>query len=217
MFVCGLLEVVPLGGLVTSSKRKHSESNEVERTSKAIYKDKKGACSSQFTKKHKAEEFVDKNTGFKGHKEEVKLKSSVKFDDKKQGCNTEYQTEVKFKKVMTYANKGCQKAGYKRINYNKRKHSESNEVERTSKAIYKDKKGACSSQFTKKHKAEEFVDKNTGFKGHKEEVKLKSSVKFDDKKQGCNTEYQTEVKFKKVMTYANKGCQKAGYKRINYK
>ncbi|KAA8535502.1 hypothetical protein F0562_030505 [Nyssa sinensis] len=73
-FVCGLIEVVPTGG----GKRQRNEMSKVERTSKTIFKDKEGGCSTQFTKKHKAEEFVDKNTGLLGYKEEVKFKSTLK-------------------------------------------------------------------------------------------------------------------------------------------
>lgn len=120
----------PKSGVVVSagSKRGRTESFETENTTKTLYKNHGGGCSSKMTQSHKAGEFVDKRNGNKGFKEEVKFKASVKVDDKVEGCTTEYESQVKFKKVTTFNNNNSSKkarvaaapkpsASYKRINY----------------------------------------------------------------------------------------------------
>ncbi|CAA2999159.1 Hypothetical predicted protein [Olea europaea subsp. europaea] len=116
---CGLIEFVPHSGGVSSNKRGRNESCELENTAKTVVKDYGGGVSTKFSQKQKAGDFYHKSNGNYGFKEEVKYESSVKFDDKVQGSSTEYQTQVKFKKVTTYANKGAPKSSYKRIKYNK--------------------------------------------------------------------------------------------------
>ena len=121
----------PKSGVVVSagSKRGRTESFEAENTTKTLYKSHGGGgCSSKMTQSHKAGEFVDKRSGNKGFKEEVMCKSSVKFDDKFEGCTTEYEAQVKFKKVTTFNSNNSSKkarvaaapkpsASYKRISY----------------------------------------------------------------------------------------------------
>ncbi|KAL2502295.1 uncharacterized protein Fot_36143 [Forsythia ovata] len=115
----GLIEVVPYSGGGSSNKRGRNESCEMENTTKTAIKDYGGGVSTKFSEKHKAGDFFDKRSGSHGFKEEVKYESSVKYDDKIEGYSTEYQTEVKYKKVTTYANKGAPKSTYKRLKYNK--------------------------------------------------------------------------------------------------
>ncbi|CAI9782968.1 unnamed protein product [Fraxinus pennsylvanica] len=111
---CGLVEVVPYSGGVSSKKRGRNELCELENTTKTAIKGYGGGVSTKFSKKQKAGDFYDKRSGNHGFKEEMKYESSVKIDDKIGGTSTEYQTQVKFKKVTTYASKGAPKPSYKR-------------------------------------------------------------------------------------------------------
>lgn len=108
----GYVELAGSGG--SSNKRKVNESSDLEKSSRTIYKDKHSAYSEQFTKHHKAEEFVDKHSGRLGFKEQVTYKSTHKVNDKVQGSTTEYETQVKFKKTV-YPNKSASKS---KCNYN---------------------------------------------------------------------------------------------------
>ena len=82
------------------SRRMVNESNEVERSSRTMYKDKYSGCSNHFSTQHKAEEFVDKHSGRLGLKDEVKYTSTHKVVDKVVDYTTEYKTQVKFKKTV---------------------------------------------------------------------------------------------------------------------
>ena len=110
----GYVELAGSGG--SSNKRKVNESSELEKSSRTIYKDKHGAYSEQFTKHHKAEEFVDKHSGTLGFKEQVTYKSTHKVNDEVQGSTTEYETQVKFKKTV-YPNKSASKCNYNKAIY----------------------------------------------------------------------------------------------------
>lgn len=92
-------------------------------------------------------------------------------------------------------------------------------METAAKSIFKDDQGKFSSQFSKSHKAEEFVDKSTGRLGYKEETKYTKTYKYDDKDQGYTNEYQTQVKVKHVaypMKDSSKYTKGNNTKHINY-
>lgn len=79
-----------------------NESNEMEKTTKASFMDNYGKCSTKIWKSQKAEEFVDNKSGRFGYKEEAKYSSTSKYDDKIGGYSTEYHTQVKVKKKVSY-------------------------------------------------------------------------------------------------------------------
>ncbi|CAN6557058.1 unnamed protein product [Malus baccata var. baccata] len=108
----GYLKVMPL------SKPKPNESREVQSKARTSYKDEYGGVSNHYTENYKAEQFVDKSTGWLGYKQEAKFTSTEKYVDKELGFTTEYQTQVKFKESV-YPNKTGSSSSKSHCNNNK--------------------------------------------------------------------------------------------------